>query len=50
MAKKLHNDMSQEEREKEAREYVEKQSPVKPEVVEPMNEYGDNVPEPKAKK
>jgi hypothetical protein len=50
MGKKLHNDMTQEEREKEAREYIEAQSPVKPETVEPLNEYGEHVPEPKAKK
>jgi hypothetical protein len=47
MAKKTHNEMSKEEREKEAREYVEGQEPIKPEPVEPLNEYGQHVPEPK---
>jgi hypothetical protein len=56
MAKeKTHNEMSQEEREEEARKYVEGQEPVKPEPVEPLNAFGEHVPEeparePKGKK
>jgi hypothetical protein len=45
MAKKTHNEMTQEEREAEARKYVEGQDPIVPEPVEPLNEYGDNVPD-----
>jgi hypothetical protein len=45
MAKKTHNEMTKDEREEEARKYVEKQEPIYPEYVEPMNEYGEHVPE-----
>jgi hypothetical protein len=44
MSKKTHNEMSQEEREKEARKYIEGQDPIVPEPVEPLNEYGEHVP------
>jgi hypothetical protein len=45
VAKKTHNEMTQEEREEEARKHVEGQDPIVPEPVEPLNEYGDNVPQ-----
>jgi hypothetical protein len=47
---KLHNDMSQEEREKEARKYVESQSPVVPEPIVTLNKFGEHVPEEAPKK
>ncbi len=47
MAKK-YADMTQEEREEEARDYVESQKPVVPEDATTLNEFGHNVPEPKA--
>lgn len=46
MAKeKTHNDMTQEEREQEARDYVESQEPMVPEQPVVLNEFGQHVPD-----
>ena len=48
--KQKYHDKSNEDREKEAREYIEGQDPVVREEPKVLNPDGGNVPEPDAKK